>query len=594
MSEPHPGTPERDRVSWLQLAAYGSGGLVPIALFNIAGQLVGVLGNISLGLSAVWVGAILLVPRLWDAFSDPVMGYVTDHTRTRWGRRRPYIVLGGVLVAASFVAMWWIPSGPDIRAVFVSDGAYQAFQLAYILAGLLVFYTATTIFEIPHGALGMELSEDYHERTRLFSAKSFLGNLFAMGTPWLLWLAAREGFSGPGGTLADGMRYVSLIVAAVLVPLTFWWFTALREPAIDARPVDAPRPSFWSDMARAFANRTFLRLTAAIFALAMGFNFVANFSYYITIFYLYGGDAGPATGLLGANGTVWAVVALLAVFPLNWLSRRWGKNRTLMLAVGLMAAAQASKIVCYDPEAPYLVLIPTALLSSGMLMFFTLASSMIADVCDAEELATGVRSEGVYYSVFWWFLKLGSALASFVGGLLLAYTQFDERLSVESEALVKNIAALQAAVARAEPGSATVSERESDLASPWDAIDAQSNKLEAVLAERIADPKRDAKHLELLMIRLAELNRSASSMRESLARAAAPEQVKSDFDQLREIAQSLRQQAPRTLVRLRLVEIGLPILLSAVTVALLVGYPLTEERCYEIKAELDRRKQAPS
>ena len=98
-----------ERVPWSQLIAYGMGGVIPIALFNIAGQLMSLLGNISLGLQPFVLGAIMVVPRLWEALSDPIIGHVSDNTRTRWGRRRPFIVVGGLLVALSFVAMWWVP-----------------------------------------------------------------------------------------------------------------------------------------------------------------------------------------------------------------------------------------------------------------------------------------------------------------------------------------------------------------------------------------------------------------------------------------------------------------------------------------------------
>src|SRR5215468_11743195 len=191
-----PGAP--DRIPWPQLAAYGAGGVIPIALFNIAGILVGLMGNISLGLSAFWLGVILIIPRLWDALSDPVIGHLSDNTRTRWGRRRPYLLIGGMLVAVFFLAMLWIPKGDRVRAFFPTETGFHAFQLVYILVALLLFFTACNIFEIPHGALGMEMTTDYHERTRLFSAKSFMSNLFAMGTPWLIFLAGLDFFRGPG------------------------------------------------------------------------------------------------------------------------------------------------------------------------------------------------------------------------------------------------------------------------------------------------------------------------------------------------------------------------------------------------------------
>ncbi len=418
-------TKPEDRIRFTQLAAYGAGGIIPIALFNVAGILVGLMGNISLGLSAFWLGAILIVPRLWDALSDPLIGHLSDNTRTRWGRRRPYLLVGGILVAVFFVVIWWIPKGDMVRTWFPSDTGFQWFQLGYILFSLLLFFTAVNLFEIPHGALGMEMTTDYHERTRLFSAKSFVGNLFAMGTPWLFALASMEIFKGPGGNEADGMRYVSLMIAAILIPLSFWWFFKLREPGFKKVEKREKTP-FWTDMKRTTRNRNFIMLTLTIFTLAMGFNFVQLIGSYIPIFYVFGGDKVAGAYLLAINGMIWAITGVLAVFPLNWISPKLGKRNTLTIAILLMCLAQLSKIICYNPSHPYLIIIPTVLLSAGMLFFFTLGSSMVGDICDEDELKTGYRSEGSYYSVFWWFIKMGSALASFVTGVLIVFTMFDE------------------------------------------------------------------------------------------------------------------------------------------------------------------------
>ena len=418
-------TKPEHQIPFSQLAAYGAGGIIPIALFNIAGMLVGLMGNISLGLSAFWLGAIMIVPRLWDALSDPFIGHLSDNTRTRWGRRRPYLLIGGILVAVFFVVIWWIPKGDMVRTWFPSDTGYQWFQLGYILFSHLLFFTAVNLFEIPHGALGMEMTTDYHERTRLFSAKSFVGNLFAMGTPWLFALASMEIFKGPGGNEADGMRYVSLMIAAFLIPLSFWWFFKLREPGF-VKAAKHEKTPFWKDMKRTTGNRNFIMLTLTIFTLAMGFNFVQLLGSYIPIFYVFGGDKVAGAYLLGLFGMIWAITGVLAVFPLNWISPKLGKRNTLTIAILLMCLAQLSKIVCYNPSYPYLIIIPTVLLSTGMLFFFTLGSSMVGDICDEDELKTGYRAEGSYYSVFWWFIKMGSALASFVAGALIVFTMFDE------------------------------------------------------------------------------------------------------------------------------------------------------------------------
>ena len=262
----------KNRVPLRQLIVFGTGGIIPIALFNIAGQLVGLIGNISLGLSAFWLGTILIIPRLWDAVSDPIVGHISDSTRTRWGRRRPYILIGGIVVALSFVMLWWVPKHSSVQGWFPSESAFEWFQLVYILVSLLVFFTATTLFEIPHGALGMEMTPHSHERTRLFSSKSFFGNLFAMTTPWLFALAGLEIFKGPGGTEADGMRYVSIIIALILIPASLWWFFSLREPVLGKMKSASTekKSKFWTDMKYIISNKNI--------------SIVISFSY---IFYLF-------------------------------------------------------------------------------------------------------------------------------------------------------------------------------------------------------------------------------------------------------------------------------------------------------------------
>jgi GPH family glycoside/pentoside/hexuronide:cation symporter len=588
MSTNHPTTAEAVRVPWSQLIAYGMGGLIPIALFNIAGQLMGLLGNISLGLSAFWLGTIMIVPRLWDAVSDPIMGHISDNTRTRWGRRRPYVLLGGIATALAFVAMWWVPRGEWIREVFVTESAYNRFQLAYILGGVLVFFTATTMFEIPHGALGMEMSGDYHERTRLFSAKSFLGNLFAMGTPALFLLAER--FRGPGGDLTDGMRYLSLCVAALLIPLSIWWFIALREPRF-AVVKNEPKSGFWKDMRTTVTNTTFLKLVAIIFTLAMGFNFVSLFNYYISIFYLYGGNEAAAGYLLWINGMAWAVTALVAVFPLNWLSRRLGKNKTLLIAIALMCVAQLSKIFAYDPQLPYLVLIPTVMLSAGMLMFFTLGSSMVGDVCDEDELRTGTRSEGSFYATYWWFIKLGTAFASFVTGALLVFTAFDERQNVVVNDLRGDVEVLKSQSENWSAGNVPPSARIAAMQERIDEAAASTDRLREHLRERSATQPQQAEHIAALLERTDAVGTRLASLRErSASLVNTPPAVTQAADAILADTRLLKAQTPETLFRLRFVEIGLPLALSCVSILLTLRYPLTEARWREIKAALDKRR----
>jgi glycoside/pentoside/hexuronide:cation symporter, GPH family len=568
-----------DRIRFSQLAAYGAGGIIPIALFNIAGILVGLMGNISLGLSAFWLGFILIIPRLWDALSDPIIGHLSDNTRTRWGRRRPFLLIGGILVAVTFVAMWWIPKGETIREWFPSESGFQAFQLCYILVTLLLFFTSVNIFEIPHGALGMEMTSDYHDRTRLFSAKSFVGNLFAMSTPWLFALANMEIFKGTGNE-ADGMRYVSLMIAALLIPLAFWWTYKLKEPGF-VKAAKHEKTPFWKDMKRTARNRNFIFLTLTIFTLAMGFNFVQLLGSYIPIFYVFGGDKVAGAYLLGINGTIWAITGVLAVFPLNWISPKMGKRNTLTISIALMCLAQLSKIVCYNPHHPYLIIIPTVLLSIGMLFFFTLGSSMVGDICDEDELKSGYRAEGSYYSIFWWFIKMGTALASFVAGALIVFTMFDETQVTKVDALQGSIRELKNEILSRKEGKETTG----NLAALVQNVKSISGKLLIHLKVKSVETKNSKEHYQQLTYEIGEINKRISTLNEKMTL----DQLDNQIGIIEGAIVPLTKQTPYTLLMMRIVEIGLPVLLSLFSIFFLLRYSLTEKRSHEIKDLLKQR-----
>jgi GPH family glycoside/pentoside/hexuronide:cation symporter len=473
--------------------------------------------------------------------------------------------VGGIAVAVSFVFMWWVP-----KHAGATEEARQWMQLGHILVWLLIFYTANAIFEIPHGALGMEMTGDTDERTRLFSSKSFLGNLFAMGTPWLFALANLERFKGPGGNEVDGMKYVSMLVSVILIPMSIWWFAVLREPVV-VTTQERPKTPFWVSMRAACTNRAFLILVGVVFTLAMGFNFVSLLSYYISIYYLFGGDKEAAGPLLGINGTIWAITGLLAVFPLNWLAPRLGKKRTLGIAITLMIGAQLAKIVCYNPVHPYLVIIPTVLLSAGMLMFFTLGSSMLGDVCDDEERRTGLRNEGALYAAYWWFIKMGTAFASFVTGALIVFTHFDEKQSIGMDRISGQIKEVAAAL----------KDNRSPDSSQRAALLEKLRGARAAAAEMAAHFSREAATFPILHDHSLALRTALDPVIAQLDSITAHPDTLPNENSLRGLISDLRplsRQAPGVLWRMRLTEIGLPALLSLVSLILLSFYPLSEPR----------------
>ena len=118
----------------------------------------------SLGMDPWIAGVLAFLPRIFDAVTDPVMGYISDNTRSRWGRRKPYIFIGAILAGVSFALMWQLDASNS-----------QMYNFWYFLVLALAFYLGLTIFATPYVAMGYEMSSDFHERTRIMAVAQWIG-----------------------------------------------------------------------------------------------------------------------------------------------------------------------------------------------------------------------------------------------------------------------------------------------------------------------------------------------------------------------------------------------------------------------------------
>ncbi len=415
----HHVTAAADRIPRSQKVAYGLGAIVTIVAVNSVMELTGLVYIVGLGISAVWIGYAQAFPRLWDAFIDPFIGNLSDNWRSRFGRRIPFLVLGGILVGVAFALLWTVPRDWSKAGMF-----------AYFVVVSVLFYSVVPIYAIPHGALGMEMTNDYHEKTRLFAYASFIGNVGAFLLPWLYFLANLPIFKGDS---VAGVKWVCFGMSLLLIVSALTCAAVCREPKLRQTHAQE-KVRVWSSFKTAYRNRTFVRLVIVFVLLIVGFQLVMGFSNFVSIFYLYGGAKAPASELMGWNGTLWSATAIVGVAPMTWLSARFGKRATVIFALAVISVGQLLKIVCYSPTYPYLTFIPTVFVSLGMVFSFSLVNAMIADICDEDEVRTGIRREGIYFAVYNWWWKTAVAIASVVSGYLLNLTRFDAGAAAQSHA----------------------------------------------------------------------------------------------------------------------------------------------------------------
>ena len=418
----HYATAPEDRIPFFQKLVYGAGAFVNNLLAASIGGMVIVL-NLGLGMNPALVGLLAALPRLTDAITDPLMGYISDHTRTRWGRRRPYIFVGAIAVGIVFALLWQLPAEKS-----------ESFYFWYFLCGSLIFYLAYTVFATPWVALGYELTPDYHERTRLMGVQNFTGQLAYVIAPWfLLIMQNEEWFDG----MVDGAAGLSIIIAVVVIGIGVLPAIFLRERFSGNTSAEPARKhTFFDDMRDFFAGfattlrfKPFLKLCAATFLVFNGFMLISSFQFYVIIYYVFGGDTVKGAEYAGYAGTLGAISTFFVIVFVTWLGTHIGKRRTLFIAIGVSMFGYALKWVCYNPEIPWLLLVPAPFLAFGLGGLFTIMPSMIADVIDMDELETNERREGMFGSIFWWVVKLGMAAALAAGGFLLNATGFDVALA---------------------------------------------------------------------------------------------------------------------------------------------------------------------
>lgn len=439
------------KVPIVQKAAFGSGHLVNNLLPGALGVFSFFLIT-AFGIEPAIAGLLSAIPRFFDALTDPIMGFVTDNTTSKWGRRRPYIFVGAILSAVLFVVQW---------QMFEENGADYNFW--YFLLFSILFIFANTIFSTPLIGMGYEMTTDTKERTRLMGFANSIGQISWMIVP-LFWslIANKDLFDSQ----ADGVRTLSIFVGFACLIFGLM-------PAIFCRELDESdkqnkaQLNFQSlainmkklliEMKNISKNKPFVRLCGATFLVFNGFQMVASFSYFIIVYYMYNGDyvatgnVPPFFSIIGAFLTAVMVIPIVTA-----LANKYGKRNAFIISTFISIFGYILKwwgyivvddntfilfkdifiqvgVVKFSIEMPLMLLLPVPFMAFGLGGLFTLMMSMTADVCDLDELKNGLpRREGTFGAVYWWMVKIGQSIALALGGLVLSIVGFDGSKAIQT------------------------------------------------------------------------------------------------------------------------------------------------------------------
>jgi GPH family glycoside/pentoside/hexuronide:cation symporter len=343
--------------------------------------------------SPLLAGTALLVAKAWDAVSDPLMGQISDATRSRWGRRRPYLLFGALPYAILFVLIW---------TAQVSSSATVNYL---IITGLFIlFFTASTIVTVPYNALLPELALLPHERTKLTAYRQPFAVIgWVAGSALVLPLVAALG----GGR--QGYILMAAIFGAVALIVFIITATSVRERIDFSRKGSVP---IGRSFILTFRNRPFWWFIAAYSLVSLGYTILSGILIYYAKYWLL--NEGLFTVMMGI-----VMGFLLLSIPLwVWVSGKIGKKEGFLIGIVVLIVS-AGAIFFLPPTGGAFLFILMGLAGIGTGAYFLFPYSILPEIIDYDELTSGTRREGAYFGIAFLIFKISIALAPFITGTIL-------------------------------------------------------------------------------------------------------------------------------------------------------------------------------
>ncbi|MCF3651668.1 MFS transporter [Synoicihabitans lomoniglobus] len=428
-----------ERVPMGQKVAYGMGSFIDMwGNWLYVGMVWPVFG-FYFHVSSSLIGLALMLNRLFDAFSDPLFGWWSDNCRTRWGRRRPFILVGSIL------------AGIGLPLLFAVPRDWSEMQYFWWMVGSSALYiTIVSCVMMPYNSLGYEMTPNYHERTQIFAIKGAIQKMpevamfFASAfVTWSIWQDADTGETD----YLRGAQIYTTILGAIMIVVGIFIFKATRERYYEGVVAQKQQKTKVAEtLWQSIRCKPFRAILAMAFAYGMGTSMVGTLGYHCTIYYVCSGDQSVGSQWNGYMGLMGMVMGLSGVPVFGWISHRIGKRGAMKIVQFSAIAVFVSTWWLYTPEIVWLQMLATGLIAFTGAGFHMLDGSMMADVLDADELETGKRREGAFAACRSWILKVGMAAGIGLSGVILDATGFDSELQIQSAETLFNIRFYLAAI----------------------------------------------------------------------------------------------------------------------------------------------------
>lgn len=333
-----------------------------------------------------------LIGRVWDGVNDPLMGYISDKTKFKMGRRRPYFLIAAIPTGIGFYLLWSPPEALQDTALFL-----------WLTATYLLAYTCWTMFMIPHNALGAELTMDYHRRSVLTGVREALGTIGLLVGAILPAIVVLVLFKGDARQGYSTLAIFTGAMTALFMVLCF--FSVKENPDFQKRHT----PSMLEGLKALGSNRPFRILVGAFLLNFVGQAFVPLMTPYVVTYVLKTTWSLAIPCIVGS----YCLGVIFSLYFWVRLSRRIGKKEALSYGLLIAAAAFAITITAHEGMLLFFVIV-AGVSGVGCGSSLGLSSSMLADTIDLDELETGTRREGAYFGIWSVIDKAGIGLTAFI------------------------------------------------------------------------------------------------------------------------------------------------------------------------------------
>jgi GPH family glycoside/pentoside/hexuronide:cation symporter len=416
--------PATDRLPMRQKVVYGLGSFLDMWGHWLYQSLVYNVFNIFLGVAPGLISTAVMLKTFMDAASDATFGWLSDNARTRWGRRRPFMLLAGAGLPLLFA---------------VGPGWTEMQYFAFMLVSLLIYAPIMSCFNMPWVSLGSEMTPDYHERTAVFEIKNLvqkIPELGLFGAAQFITLSVFNKADGKPDMLLGAQVFTS-ILGAVMVAVSIAIFLLVRERYYEKVVVSqTAKVPFRDTLYRTLKNKPFRILLSTNLAYGIATGMVGVLGYYLTIYYVCRGEVAVGAQWNFGMGLSGMAMGFAGIFFFGAIAKRHGKRAGMMSVLFGAIGAFIGDWWFYNPDYPALQLLASGCVAFTGAGFHTIYGSILADVMDHDELQTGQRREGSFSACQSWMSRVGMALGGGASGWILQATGFNSQVPVQGESVI--------------------------------------------------------------------------------------------------------------------------------------------------------------